>query len=714
MRDLASEQEAKDMLAELKAKQQQPPPPAPPPPPPPPVSPPIVVVDPDPSKPTPIAPVLEAYAEAWWLRANKDTSPERGADALPWQKDDNWIEDVGKKGWPNPTAKCPNGTVVANGGGMFDWPLKPEHVAGIQAFRTKAGVMPDNVKLTTGFADSEHSPIGDNRKKYQLHTDAKALFETLAATQKKIDDKAAAIDKETAGKANPIKLKQLNADLVALASKKTDLGNKVKANESALDSAGKADPIRDIDEKMKATDEELKQMQKDGLVDCWVYGGKGATQAELDSLSSTDEFVKRAILTFKHFQKREAGLNGLMTYDGTFSYGPGNNLSTGLDFIMKYMLHPPTAPLLTPELEQARLEAAAFFKKAGIWFGSCSGGIGPLVAHIDSSGAKPRGWVVQGITSGDVSVKYGDHEPHDFAFEYIRHTKDVLNLWTQVGLNDSLPGGTSTSVRLLFVRLAFQTYLDMWRPSFRLHKLLATQAGFTLLAHLQGWGMAYAPDMFIGWAFAREKVATTVTHADGAVTRLPISIRVGNTDADEDTIVNKEDTGPAKKGQTKTKEVVEPGIKLTPHTPSAQTDIQVAQAAVAFLCLRFPTYPNRAYNWGPLYSFWLQFCGDIKKADEGGYTGEIPPLFEKYEDVLNAEIVARTKDGVVPPKADVDKELRGKYTLVQKVHAHPNDMPPGVYIIGSKSDAAEVRAFYGEPAHQALLVTLLTPGPVAP
>jgi hypothetical protein len=109
----------------------------------------------------------------------------------------------------------------------------------------------------------------------------------------------------------------------------------------------------------------------------------------------------------------------------------------------------------------------------------------------------------------------------------------------------------------------------------------------------------------------------------------------------------------------------------------------------------------------------LQFCGDIKKVDEGGYAGEIPPLFQKYDDVLNAEIAARTKDGVVPPKADVDKELRGKYTLLQKVHAHPNDMPPGLYIIGIKSDAAEVRALYRQPGHQAALVTLLTPGTVS-
>lgn len=400
-------------------------------------------------------------------------------------------------------------------------------------------------------------------------------------------------------------------------------------------------------------------------MDRWYYeGDKPDAKLVLEPIGNaqTEDFAKKLFVTFSSLQQREGGPNAINTYDLTFTYGTGFNITTGVGRdLMKLLLRPPKE---IPVDERDALECLfSYLRKAGVYFALSGDALSTRVAHVEKRGNDFIGWVIDDV-NGTLKCPAVPGESHNnsIALDAIRYRPQILDAFAIAGAATTLPGQEkpAAEIRRALVDVQWQIFLTKQRPIFKHYTVVKTQALFNYLVHMNHFMSARTQDGMLTWAIARRLIVGTATYTEDGkeiTATKPIAFRskgVGDTEvvvADQPAPRKSNvSTRQSKKGSSKaaaTQQSPGPVRKLTTVTilPSVDIDIQIGQ--LVFNYARQPAGGDNS-SWKTWGQLWGQFKDDLKSEKITQV-----PVFPLQ---LMAEKVAEVKKSLTPPGAAVSPQ----------------------------------------------------------
>ncbi len=410
-----------------------------------------------------------------------------------------------------------------------------------------------------------------------------------------------------------------DVDATKAAKKKAAAENKKHpsdANQAALQSA---------DDAVKAAQEKLNDLGNDNLLGGWMYMGSNQS-AEPAPPDSADMPVKRMYWAEKTLF-REGGWDAINTYDGTFTYGSGWNMTSGEGgALFVGLAKPATVVLRKPECDDPTYVSSfvagcantcTFFKKCGIWFDdtmvrACGMTQNNMrILHIDDSGA---GYIVDNsqlcrkpnLGLGGVPTIMG------CAYKYLAMNRKLVEAFICAGSTknstkrlpdeDQVPDGTRMPSPDVMRTVQLRLFERNRMAHFKWSAACATQASFFLLVHANHFGAAYAEDAIIQFGISSKLVpAVTSNTSPGA-------------------------------GYVK----LASGLWLL---PSPSTDIKIARAAITYMTAlsynkKNPPHVNydgssKSYSVQAFFDLWSAFVHDItndfSQLGEKAYSPPPPP-----------------------------------------------------------------------------------------
>ncbi|WP_394820792.1 hypothetical protein [Pendulispora albinea] len=616
------------------------------------------VVDPNPALPTAIHAPPSIYWKEWWDKKNQDTDSARQSDAdrMPWQRtptmtrtDAEFQRQLGIRGLHV---------------SMFDWPLKPEHARAIWEFRANLG--PSKVYVPASERANLPSEIA------RAHDDRATLAKTIGANKKTLAS-----------------LKKKRSPTAAEQTQMTQLPSAIEADESRL----------------AELDRTIRAYEEDNRVDRWMYEGDKPPTELMDELQNaqTDDYAKRLFHAFRPFVTREGAPNAINTYDLTFTFGTGFNVTTGLgNEMMRAMVNPPAA---LPDKERIALRCAlTYLRKAGVYFAVAGSRLATRVAHVEKRGDTYIGWV---LDDEDGQKKHpaikGKRHNNSVALEAIRYRPRVLDAFVIAGAATALPDQeeASAEIRCALVDLQWQFFLAKYPSSeFRLNGLLKTQSLFTYLIHVRHFGSSYLPDYVITWAIARRLVTATVTYTENGTpmtTTKPLAFRASGV-GDAELLIEEPPPPPAPPKKVSGKKAAvpekkpEPGAPAPPPTPpkpvrtvsqfslyppSAEVDIQIGRLTFLYY---MQSRGGRSSPWKTWVDLWDQFKKDLTAVDDVKTGLPDFPLRAKADVVAEAKTRIAAARGPTAKEPELQREAEAEVVKEHEIIDIPKeaaDIVPG-------------------------------------
>jgi hypothetical protein len=397
------------------------------------------------------------------------------------------------------------------------------------------------------------------------------------------------------------------------AQKKADIANKKHPsddNRAALDAANQA-----VDQAQAA----LRARANDNLVGGWMYMGDNHVP-DPQPPDSAGMDVKRMYWAERKLF-REGGWNAINTYDGTFTYGSGWNMTSGEGDALLFGLADPSVVILRkPEADDAVYVSSftagcanvcTYLKKCGLWFDdqrvvACSKAQNNMrILHIDTSGGSPVGYVVdnaqlcreQNLGLGGKSSVMGN------AYRYLSMNRRLIEALIRAGTTDpklpqedTVPDGTRMAAGDVMRTVQLRLFEVNRMKHFGWWAACATQGLFFLLVHANHFGGAYAQNSIIQFGITSKLVPAVTSDAS---------------------------PGP---GYVK----LAAGLWLL---PSPATDVKIARAAMTYMMAlgyKKKAHPTTNYDGSrtgysvtAFFDLWTAFVEDIM----GGHTGLGEPKY---------------------------------------------------------------------------------------
>jgi hypothetical protein len=453
------------------------------------------------------------------------------------------------------------------------------------------------------------------------------------------------------------------------------------------------DTKSDLDDTVAQRDKLLDERQKredEGLISSF-NGGMSSGSSKLsikdweDKASSVniDTGVGAAYYALCAGPKsREGTPPTVVSYDATFSYGAGFNVSSAGGWaILRDIALQPDKKYETAE-RAALAEMWTFFKKCGVCFHAehvdqTPGSPFPIDAvHIEEGpGDKVRGYAV----SNKTLVKTGVHlvwgqnhqETHGAAYELIRHTPVLLQAFIVAGVGDKVPDQQNADAAPTGDTLAianFKLFCALHAKTLALPQFIKGRALRIMLVHYMHWGPIFRVTTMILWAFSRQLVKAKITLKGGAAAATPVEVK------GDKTVAESSDEGSLG------------DIANIEFTPTFDTDVQFARLLGAYAAKVLPG-ASRAQMQG----YWKDFLDDLSEHDgQAALVATQPSSFLDSVDDLKKKDATIT-DAVIA--SDYVTETIGKT----------------VRVLGKKRDIDEIKAFRGDAGSKPLnsLVSLL-------
>jgi peptidoglycan hydrolase CwlO-like protein len=365
---------------------------------------------------------------------------------------------------------------------------------------------------------------------------------------------------------------------------------------------------------------------------------------------------------------REGTPTTVVTYDATLTFGAGFNVSTGSGWeILRDIARQPAG--YEPEERLALREMWDYLKKCGVYISSANvtqSNRGrnkvalPMTAvHIvEGPGDKVRGYVLTnailvqtGVHSG---ARQNHQETHGAAYEYVRHSADLLKAFIAIGKDKTVPEQQSTDAAPLSDTLAevnFRVFCNLHKDSVRLPNLVKGRALYMMLVHYMHWGPAFAVSNMLLWAISRRLVPCKIDLTGAA--NVPSTFEVKGAD---------NLTDDASAGSVL-------DIAGISFTPSYEIDVVLARLLGAY-AMKVMSKASREQMAG----YWAEFLDDL-----GNYDGQPDLAAKQPAYYVDSAADVKARDTVT------DDDLKLSYAT---------EIVGGkMYVLGKKRDIDEIAPF---------------------